>query len=105
MNSKESTWPFAITQLVGVVVMGCAMVHFVQQAAMHRTNAKDLCAWHARRMNGDDPTSEAATQLWREIISGKRVCPFCGQKHDGNWVSRNAWESQVNAMELRLNGE
>lgn len=74
------------------------MIYCYSQAYHYRINAMDLCAWHARRMNGDDPSSENATKLWREVISGNRICPFCGQKHDRSWVSRNAWDSQVNAI-------
>lgn len=66
----------------------------------YRANAMDLCAWHARVMVGD-PSSPEATIRWDRIVSGIDVCTFCGQKHNGDWVSRNAWESQVNALIFR----
>jgi hypothetical protein len=88
-------WPLVVVfcaVLIGVYSTVC----LDRQNKIHRSNAMDLCAWHARSMQGD-VTSDEATALWRDIIRGDAVCPFCGQKHDGNWVSRNAWDSQVNA--------
>ena len=89
-----------INLVQGLVIAGSVtvMLFAVDEANRYRRNAMDLCAWHARRMNGDDPASPQATILWIDIISGDRVCPFCGQLHDDAWVSRNAWDSQVNAL-------
>jgi uncharacterized protein (DUF2384 family) len=80
-----------------LVVLAIAVGCLAQQNQLHRRNAMSLCAWHARRTVGD-VSSDEATRLWRGIVSGEAVCPFCGQKHDRHWVSRDAWESQVEAM-------
>lgn len=91
--------------LILSVVSLALTILIVHNARHYRANAMDLCAWHARRMDGDDPASERATQLWRSIVACKAECPFCGQLHDGYWVSRNAWESQLNAFDKRTKGQ
>lgn len=74
---------------------GCFLPH-----EDYRANAMDLCAWHARR-NHANMASVEATEEWKQIVSGKVECSFCGQLHDKNWVSRNAWDSQIEAMQSR----
>ncbi len=92
---------FALAFTVSMFCMVGGLIHQSRQSHEYRRNAMDLCAWHARRMNGDDVSSKEATQRWRDIVSGVAVCPFCGQRHDKSWVSRNAWGSQVNAIQSR----
>ena len=98
---RASLLGFALAFTVSMFCMVGGLIHQSRQAHEYRRNAMDLCAWHARRMNGDDPSSHCATVLWGRVVSGKTTCPFCGQKHDKNWISRNAWESQVNAIQSR----
>lgn len=88
---------FFVTHLLVTSYLIIMVIHQAKAAEHYRLNAMDLCAWHARRMEGDVASNEA-TQLWKSIVCGDVVCPFCGQKHDSNWISRNAWNSQVNAM-------
>jgi len=70
-------------------------------ANTYRSNAMDLCAWHARRSHSEGVSSEAATRQWRDIIEGRAVCSFCGQKHNSDWISRSAWESQVTSLQMK----
>ena len=93
-------WLLAFVFFALVVALGSAIDCRLQKDN-YRANAMDLCAWHARRSCGD-VSSEEATKLWHDIVNGRAVCPFCGQKHDDNWISRNAWESQVNAKEKEI---
>lgn len=82
------------TVLLSILITALLVVSY--QRDHYRRNAMDLCAWHARVIFGDDPNTE--NQRWVRVRSGELVCPFCGQKHGSGWVSRNAWESQLNAM-------
>lgn len=82
--------------MLGMVVLGTAGQGIAKRADHYRGNAMDLCAWHARTIFDDDPNDP--NQRWVRVRSGELTCPFCGQKHDRNWISRNAWDSQVNAM-------
>ena len=86
--------------ILTVLLLTLLLVMKCIESDHYRQNAMDLCAWHARRMYGDDVSSPEATSRWKSIVSGKAICPFCGQKHDSNWISRNAWDSQVNAMSV-----
>lgn len=98
---RSALWGSTLAFTVSMLCTVGGLIHQSRQSHEYRSNAMDLCAWHARRMHGDDVSSEEATQLWRDIVSERVVCPFCGQKHDASWVSRNAWESQVNATQSR----
>lgn len=80
--------------LLGILIATLLFVSY--QRDHYRRNAMDLCAWHARIIFADDPNTE--NQRWVRVRSGELMCPFCGQKHGSGWVSRNAWESQLNAM-------
>ena len=88
--------------LVLIFFAVAGLIYQSWQACELRSNAMDLCAWHARRMHGDDVFSETATRRWRSIVDGRSVCNFCGQRHDAAWVSWNAWESQVNGYTERM---
>jgi len=96
---RAALWGFAMAFTVSMFCMVGGLIHQSRQAHEYRRNAMDLCAWHARRMNGNNVSSKDSTKLWKDIANGTIACPFCGQKHNANWVSRNAWESQINAME------
>ena len=98
---RAALWGFALAFTVSMFCMVGGLIHQSRQANEYRRNAMDLCAWHARRMDGDDVSNKEATQLWKDVVNGVAVCPFCGQRHDESWVSRNAWESQVNAIQSR----
>ena len=97
---RASLWGFSLAFTVSMFCMVGDLTHQSRQAQKYRNYAMDLCAWHARRMNGDDVASKEATRAWKDIVNGESVCPFCGQRHDESWVSRNAWESQINALEI-----
>ncbi len=97
---RAAFYGWALASLVSMLFLTAAVVYQSMAAERYRSNAMDLCAWHARRMNGDDVSSKDSTKLWKGIVNGVTTCPFCGQKHNANWVSRNAWESQINALEI-----
>jgi hypothetical protein len=87
------------SQVVQVVLGGIGLLWCFYSGfewKKHRANAMDLCVWHARAIFNDDPNSVG--QRWIEVRNGLRTCPFCGQKHNIHWVSRNGWDSQINAM-------
>ena len=90
--------PVAMVCLAIMTICGVSVRAY--DAAKYRENAMDLFAWHARAMNPDNNV------FWWRVKNGQAVCPFCGQKHDDNWVSRNAWDSQINAaMQKVKSGE
>lgn len=96
MNHKlvATTGAFAaMTGLAATFAVGLALQY--HQAQRYRDNAMDLCSWHARTIFADDPN--VREERWRKVHNGLLKCPFCGQLHDKHWVSRNGWDSQVNA--------
>ena len=97
---KSFFWGLILISIVNPLVLSFQIIRLSRESEKHRINAMDLCAWHARRLDGDYISSKRSTQIWADIVRGNTVCSFCGQKHDTNWISRNAWESQVNALEL-----
>lgn len=88
-----------IVTIVIVVVLILTLVKSVADLNRYRSNAMDLCLWHARVIFDDDPSD--LNQRWMRVHSGRLECPFCGQLHDKNWISRNAWDSQINAFKKR----
>lgn len=90
-----------LASLLAMLAIAILLANEANLAKHYKANAMDLCAWHARRMHGDDVSSEEATMRWNRIVSGESVCSFCGQKHNLSWISRNAWDSQVHAMKLQ----
>lgn len=95
-----------VVVLIGLIAMTVILLfafevsRYSAQAETYRKHAMDLCAWHARRMYGDDPASAEATARWRRIVAGEVPCSFCGSRHDENWISRAAWDAQLNALSL-----
>lgn len=97
MVNKSDSIAMAIFQLLPTICLAIGLTMEAHRSETNRQNAMDLCAWHARRNYGDVSSPEA-TQVWRDIVKGERVCSFCGQKHDDNWKSKNAWQSMLGSM-------
>lgn len=78
-----------------IVVLLVALLCCNSIGLVEHLKARDLCAWHARNIFRD-PLNQP--QRWLKVQNGTKFCPFCGQLHNKYWVSRNGWESQVNAI-------
>lgn len=101
MNKNSETGLLLIFGL-GLLMFGM-LLYKSYKYQMLRSNAMDLCAWNARQLTaaekGEPIDGREATAVYARVIKGRQTCPFCGQLHDEQWVSRNAWDSLINAFD------
>ena len=90
--------------LLGTLLLIAGMLFYKSyQYRVLRSNAMDLCAWNARQLvaaeKGEPIDGREATAVYARVIKGRQTCPFCGQLHNEQWVSYNAWDSLTNAFD------
>ncbi len=103
MKTDKAMIMMPIITFICTIIIFCCYISATNSAKIYKVNAMDLCAWHSRViLYKNDPAGDITNEArYTRIRQGIDKCLFCGQKHDENWVSYNAWDSQINTLDLK----